>query len=157
MLHEKGIAIVRCLFLWSMGACGALYPLKGLRPLKLPWSAFGLRLLLPLLCLAAPGLCPSTARATLLSIIVPCAMLQHRFGHVFVHFRAPSKIAIMPSFQIALPGGRYSRKNSATPVILTARPISSLGRMRFLLTRTSGARISTGVSAISVEAMPAGA
>ena len=35
MLHKKGIAIVRCLFSWSMGACGALYPLKGLRPLKL--------------------------------------------------------------------------------------------------------------------------
>ena len=43
----------------------------------------------------------------------------------------------MPYFQIALPGGRYSRKNSATPVMLTARPINSLGRMRFLLTSTS--------------------
>ena len=51
----------------------------------------------------------------------------------------------------------YSKKNSATPMMLTARPMSSLGRMRFRPRSTSGTKMSTGVSAISVDAMPAGA
>ena len=49
----------------------------------------------------------------------------------------------------------YSKKNSATPVMLTARPMISLKRIFFLLISTSGTRISTGVRAIKVEAMPA--
>ena len=49
----------------------------------------------------------------------------------------------------------YRRKNSATPVMLTSTPITSLNLMRCLSNTAAGISISTGVSAISVDAIPA--
>lgn len=49
----------------------------------------------------------------------------------------------------------YRRKNSATPVMLTSTPTTSLNLMRCLSNTADGISISTGVSAISVDAIPA--
>ena len=49
----------------------------------------------------------------------------------------------------------YSRKKSATPVMVMSVPMTSLAVMRCLLIMAYGTMISTGVSAIRVDAMPA--